>query len=353
MTEGVCMPGHLRCVRGREVCDGEVPLGREVCDCEDDDCDGATDENPDSGSLCPTGTICLDCACARPCADSEFAPCPTGRVPQVGSDGACFCVTPRCNATTCAGETNSNDAGEVVCAPGMDGVPTCTCRNNECTFPCDGVICTGLTVCHPSTGICVANDCRALGCPTGQICDRIAVECVDDPCADAGCAVEQACRSGTCETSCARAVCEHGERCASGECVDDPCADTRCATGAACDPSTGACVPDRCERISCMAGEICQPVTGECQRDRCLDLRCPASEFCRAGECVGIDMPMRDAGPVPDAGKLEDGTVRVLATGGGGCFCAAVGASSETSPQWAFALLGALGLLIATRRRGR
>ncbi|MCZ7684374.1 MAG: MopE-related protein [Sandaracinaceae bacterium] len=44
---GLCMPGALQCIGGREVCVGEVPATREACDCEDNDCDDAVDEMPE------------------------------------------------------------------------------------------------------------------------------------------------------------------------------------------------------------------------------------------------------------------------------------------------------------------
>ncbi|MDQ3035613.1 MAG: MopE-related protein, partial [Myxococcota bacterium] len=362
-TEGVCMAGMLQCVDGREVCVGETTVGRETCDCEDDDCDGAIDEAPDTGTLCPPGSTCLDCSCALPCADSEFAPCPSGRVAQRDEDGMCFCVAPRCDSATCPGETVS--VGDtVVCAPGMDGVPVCACRNNECTYPCDGVTCTEPTVCHPSLGTCVTDDCRGLGCPTGELCDRITLECIPDPCADAGCASSEACRAGDCEPSCGTVSCPMGERCASGVCIDDPCDGVSCPSGRTCDDATGECAIDMCRDVSCTPGEICDPVSGECRRDRCLDLRCPMGELCRGGECFGI-MTMPDGGPpLGDGGGMadggtgggidaSDGTYRVLAAGGGGCLCAAAGASGGSSGPWALLLLGVLGLAITARRRAR
>jgi hypothetical protein len=43
-SRGVCRPGRLSCVNGREVCLGGVTPFAEVCNGEDDDCDGVTDE---------------------------------------------------------------------------------------------------------------------------------------------------------------------------------------------------------------------------------------------------------------------------------------------------------------------
>jgi uncharacterized repeat protein (TIGR01451 family) len=375
---GACVPGQLQCVRGREVCVGEVPAQPETCDCEDDDCDGTVDEEPETGSLCPAGSACLDCACAQPCIDSEFARCPSGTVPRERADGTCFCVAPPCDPVTC-GTRTLTVSGSVVCAPDTDGVPTCTCRSNECTFPCNGVTCTEDTVCNPMTGACVTDDCAGLGCPTGQVCDRATLECIPDPCSLVTCEAAEACRAGTCEPSCATVTCPSGERCASGTCVDDPCASVTCDAGEVCNPADGECAANLCTGITCPMGDICEPVTGACERDGCFGLRCPAGQRCSEGECELIVVPLPDGGmldgdggvgPGVDGGvrdgavadrdgggvdidaSTDDGTVRVLAAGGG-CMCSAAGTGGGARGAWAMALLAALGLVIVMRRRIR
>src|SRR5690606_34697650 len=61
IDEGICVQGPLRCIAGREGWQGAVPAGRETCDCEADDCDGATADTP--GARCPAGSAGV----ARPC----------------------------------------------------------------------------------------------------------------------------------------------------------------------------------------------------------------------------------------------------------------------------------------------
>jgi hypothetical protein len=364
--EGVCMAGVLRCVDGAEICVGEVPAGTEVCDCEDNDCDGMVDESGTPG-ICPGESRCVECQCASACDITEFGPmCPTGTIASMQSDGSCFCTRPLCDSATCATET-VEVGGEVQCAPGMDGVPECVCRGNSCTYPCEGVVCDGGLVCNPDTGRCVENSCLALGCPSGQVCDVASRACVTDPCLTAGCAADEVCRMGTCEPSCADVTCDAGEICRSGVCATDLCADASCAVTEACDPATGDCVTSMCGGVSCPESTTCNPVTGACDPDRCIGVTCPDGQECVAGECrtevVGADAGMamtdaggggRDAGPGMDAFVDRDPNSRVLATGGGGCLCRVPGSSAGSShAPLAWGSLLALGALLASRRRRR
>jgi hypothetical protein len=349
---GVCVAGLEQCVGGRQVCVGEVPAGREACDCSDNDCDGETDEPPSSGTLCPPGSECVECGCSRACEITEFgSTCPSGRTPFMrGSE--CFCVEPRCDDTACATQT-VEVGGTVRCAPGTDGVPVCSCRNNACTFPCEGVVCAGGTVCQPDTGICVEDNCRGLGCPSGQVCDPATGACGVDPCMTAMCAADEACRDGTCETSCSTVTCPSGQRCTRGTCVVDRCADVRCPSGQRCDADTGTCGADPCAGITCRMGEVC--IDGACAADPCNALRCPGGAVCRDGECQSMTMPRPDMGfdaGAVDLGRREE---RVLASGGGGCACAVPGApqGGRDGAGALAALLIALGVFGARRvRRG-
>ena len=359
--EGLCMPGMIQCIDGDPVCVGEVPPGREACDCDDNDCDATIDEAPDSGSLCPPGSECVECGCALPCQDGEFGyQCPGGKAPFTRDDGAggeeCFCVTPRCDATACATQT-VEQGGATRCAPGSTG-PDCVCKNNECTFPCDGVVCAGGTVCNPQDGRCVEDSCASLGCPADENCNVATGDCEPDPCATTDCG-DQACRGGTCEPSCASVDCPAGETCSAGVCATDRCAGVRCSAIETCDPTTGDCIPDACEGVSCPGLLECNPLNGECDPDPCDALSCPGDEVCRQGECVDETVVRPDMG-VPDMGTpttpdmgSDEGTGGVLATGGGGCACTTAGTpAGGRSPfgPLALALLG-LGALAWRRRR--
>ncbi|GAB5543608.1 MAG: hypothetical protein SangKO_033680 [Sandaracinaceae bacterium] len=354
-SEGLCMPGTERCIGGRLVCEGEVGPTRESCDCSDNDCDGATDEAPSMGTLCPSGSTCVDCQCALPCQASEFGfTCPTGKAPRIEGD-TCFCVADRCDEAACATETVERD-GDTLCGPDSADVANCVCKNNECTFACEGVTCAAGTVCDPNdpAGRCVEDSCRGLGCPDGQICNTGTGECDTDPCEAVTCGSDEACRDGSCEATCAGVMCADGELCRAGTCETDPCAGVSCDGGEVCDPADGTCVEDMCADVTCPGGQVCQVGTGSCVDDPCVGLRCPAETVCEMGECVE-DIPMMmeedsgvDAGV--DAGRPEDERDRVLAAGGCMCRVGATPTEGGTGYGWLLAL-GLLGVVVTRRRR--
>jgi hypothetical protein len=354
--EGVCMVGTIQCIAGAEICVGEMTGGPETCDCEDNDCDMMTDETPPGGSLCPTGSACVDCQCALPCVEGEFGfECPSGRFPRVDA-GVCHCVEERCVPADCLMETIDDGAGTTLCAPESADVGFCVCRNNVCTHPCEGVVCTSPLVCDPRDGTCQETGCRGLGCPDGEICNRDTSLCEADPCVGVTCDADQACRGGVCEDSCATVMCSAGERCVAGACEADLCLGSACAAGEVCDPATGDCVADACVGVTCRAAELCDPVSGDCVPDPCEMLTCPAGQTCVAGECtggmVGMDagpMPTMDAGPMPDAGPppVEDDHFRALGAGGG-CFCTVGRGHGGAS---GLALLALVACAVGARRR--
>jgi hypothetical protein len=288
---GRCKPAKLACVGGRSVCVGEIGPQPESCDCQDNDCDGKTDEESATEALCPGGSTCEMCQCAFPCDPTqEFAQCPQGKAAVTGDKG-CFCVGELCKDADCRNQTISvNDA--VQCAPKSDEVGYCFCKNNECTFSCSGVTCDQALVCDPTDGRCKQKSCLLpqFRCPADQRCSLVddAWQCVGDPCASADCASDEACRAGTCVESCANVACAAGTRCLDGACVVDHCATVSCETGLACNPTDGACViAGICVSNGCPSGQSCDRVSGSCSEDICLSTRCPYGQTCNSetGQC--------------------------------------------------------------------
>jgi len=53
LNTGICVPGETWCVDGELICHDSIPPGEEVCDNLDNDCDGETDEElPGAGETC-------------------------------------------------------------------------------------------------------------------------------------------------------------------------------------------------------------------------------------------------------------------------------------------------------------
>jgi hypothetical protein len=103
-----CTDGHTVCTaQGTVDCiQGVHPL-KEVCDLQDNDCDGVAD----TLSACPGANACIDGQCDEPCRGGEF-PCPGGYDCK-SYDGKKYCVPQDCDDAKCPSGSH--------------------CRNNKCT----------------------------------------------------------------------------------------------------------------------------------------------------------------------------------------------------------------------------
>ncbi len=329
---GQCEAGQTDCVGGQIVCVGGDGATPEVCNGEDDDCDGRVDE-PDDGALCPPRYHCLEADCRREC-DPEN-PCPPGTVCEERPvDGQPVLV---CMPDLCSGQ---------VCAPGEQ------CVDGQCVDPCEGVSCRWWQEC--ASGYCVDRSCSAPGvdCPPNEICVDHA--CLADPCAEAGCDPETEYCVPDCDTEPCTARCEPlcrcppDERCVEpGVCAQDPCAEAQCEAGERCDPETGLCAPDPCEGVDCPSGEQCY--AGACAEDPCQPVRCSAFHHCVVLETTNeLGEPALEPVCQADPQFYNPQGDELLATGSGGCGCATGNGPPGGSPT----LLGLLGLLLWIRRRG-
>jgi len=301
-----CLAGRVACIAGELTCRGASSTTREICNCEDDDCDGIIDEDPE-GTLCGDGE-CIDCECRTPCAIDEF-PCPPGQTCDRSMGEPGFCVPGMCAGVMCADSESCNP------------------ETGECEDLCEGRNCPDGFECV--RGACVENNCYAMGCPVGELCRGGA--CVPDPCADVSCPGETSyCRDGECREVC-DALCGTGEVCVDGSCAPDAC-EGRCSSSQTC--VEGECRDNVCDP-RCGSGRTC--LGGECVDDPCRGVRCPDGTTCVGnGQCFSPDAVPP---PVPDLGLAS-----------GGCNCDV--ASADSSSPWAL-LLGLLvvGLFVRRRRR--
>jgi len=152
---GVCEPGVMSCVEGGLVCLSRVDPRAEVCNGEDDDCDGETDE----GGVCSGEACCFDDVCEGVCADARTGDDGTCLAPAGYGRDVCDGLDNDCDGTTDEDDPGAGadcDTGRPgICRPGqrvcVDGRLACdaireavdeTC--NDIDDDCDGSIDEGL-----------------------------------------------------------------------------------------------------------------------------------------------------------------------------------------------------------------
>ena len=153
-TAGVCNPGHFECTNGHWQCLGEMKPATEICNGDDDDCDGATDE--------AAAILAND--------------------PRIGQQ--CGTTTGECDPgfSTCT-------AGAITCTPVQGPVDeTCNGKDDDCdnltdeqlpdTNPKDGI--GDIVACGLDTGLCDPGQLRCVAVPvgTGEAADGFDYQCV-------------------------------------------------------------------------------------------------------------------------------------------------------------------------------
>ena len=358
---GYCDPGHEMCVGGMTQCVGGIPEQPEECNCVDEDCDGATDEDVE----CAGGALCIDCSCSMTCDVTLEFPCPGDKCCECDLPGApvgdCFCVActvacggescracEECVAETCV--TRACDDGCQICDPAQDA----------CVDRCSLITCG-------DGDECLCGECRPINCylpghecEAGYRCEAAA--CVPDPCYTVSCSPPQFCRNGFCHDPCEEGLpCPEGFRCYDGACAEDPCYGVVCTTpGVTCED--GECPGDpgsECEGITCLAPLECHH--GDCVEPPCYYIDCPTGYECRDGTCVDLGGPgdggtdasdaTGEAGDGPSDAGDETGHREVFATGAGGCTCRASGFGGDGGSTGV--LLGLIGVALGLRRRRR
>jgi Notch-like protein len=357
---GACKPGVLTCQNGALTCVGAVGPKPEQCNGVDDDCDGAVDDSPAG-----VGQSC----------GSNVGECLSG-------------------AQQCIG-------GVLVCVGGKGpSLEVCNLADDDCNGTVDdGTIDTGgpcgsnVGVCTPGALTCVSGVIQCAGGTQGgtEICNNLDDDCngaVDDGDPGGG-------------TACGLAVgtCKPGvEHCLGGKltCVgqigpttelcdglDNDCDGTgdnlaQCPAGSQC--VAGACAaPCQGGEFPCPGGQTC--VAGFCLPQTCDNVTCEPGTTCMQGICVldpsgatgsagtgsagtgsgGAESTTASSSSGSSAsssgsastgqGGAGSGNAWGLATGGGGLRCSARGGPSG-GDAWALGAIGLLGLALLRRRDG-
>ncbi|MFT7625797.1 MAG: hypothetical protein ACI9WU_004988, partial [Myxococcota bacterium] len=274
--DGDCDSG-CTCQSGKCKAPGSPPA--EICDNQDQNCNGAIDEGFGVGDSCATGdpscpvgvtacgaggttecVIALDCDDDNPCTEDACDPgggC--ANTPTVCDDGNA-CTTDSCDPATGCVALAVTDGLDCSSGDGCNG--TGTCQAGACVVG-GGLDCDD------------QNPCTTDSC-SGGVCSNDAVA-NDTTCADADlCDGAETCQSGAC-TAGATLVCDDGEACTTDSCV----AATGCATasapnGTSCDDGDVCNGNDTCNAGACQAGT---PVD-------CDDQNVCTTDSCAAGICA-------------------------------------------------------------------
>ena len=229
----------------------------EICDGEDNDCDGDTDED-----LCDDGNPCTYNACDPEAASDLADGCTTTNLTTGCEDGNPCTIDDTCGGAECHTGPDKDCDDASACSADSCDEATGDCLHLPIEGPCD------------DASVCTQGDvCQGIVCMPGA-----ATSCDDDnPCTDDGCDPSTGC------AHVANAVpCDDGDPCTAG----DQCAGGACDKGTPTDCDDGSpCTANVCE--AALVTDLSNGCTATNLGGVCSDDNpCTLLDECANGFCV-------------------------------------------------------------------
>ncbi len=274
----------------------------EICDGEDNDCDGETDED-----LCDDGNPCTENNCDPEKATALSHGCTATNLTIGCEDGNPCTIDDTCGGGSChTGGPKDCDDGSMCSADSCDET-TGDCLHEPIPGPCDdSSVCTNGDMCQgivcipgPVTSCDDANLCTDDSCDPQSGCqhDNNAVECDDGD----ACTVGDACENASCAAG-KTTECDDGNPCTANKCdpalvvgLSDGC--TLTWLGGVCSDDDPCTLLDECVDGVCVSGGL-----PDCDdQNPCTDDACDKG----SGKCTSV--PRAAGSPCDDGNACTTG----------------------------------------------